>query len=172
MIKNWRHHAGFSLIEVLVVVAIIGITGAITVPPMLSWLANQGVQAASRELYGNMRKAQSTAVKENRNCAITFNGTTGYLVYVDSNRNFRHDSDEAVLARVVWSEHRNVALKSINFPVNDAGNPTLSFRPNLIPSAHNNALANGTVELSSPAGRVMKVVVNISGNIALRAEHE
>ena len=83
-----RKNAGFSLTEVLTVVAIIGILSAVAMPPMFSWLSNKGLQSAGRDLYSNMRKAQSTAIKNNRNCAVSFDGISGYMVYVDEDKKF------------------------------------------------------------------------------------
>jgi prepilin-type N-terminal cleavage/methylation domain-containing protein len=66
-----RDNKGFSLPEVMTVVAIIGVMSAVAVPPFLSWLSNKGMQSAARDLYSNMRKAQSFAVKRNNPTKIT-----------------------------------------------------------------------------------------------------
>jgi len=84
-----RNSNGFSLVEAMVVIAIVAIMGVFAVPSMISWLNNKGLQNAARDMYSNLRKAQSIAVKNNRNCAISFNGTTGYTVYVDLGQGLR-----------------------------------------------------------------------------------
>jgi prepilin-type N-terminal cleavage/methylation domain-containing protein len=177
-----RKSEGFSLPEVLVVVAILGIMSAIAIPSMLSWLSNKGLQSAARDLYSNMKKAQSFSVKENRNCAVTFNGTTGYTVFVDAstpwnpgaatNKNFVYDAGagERIIAQVLWSDYRNVAIDTANpptFAANTAGNSTVSFRPNMIPVDPGGA-GNGTVRLKNSNGRTATLTVSISGNISLQ----
>jgi prepilin-type N-terminal cleavage/methylation domain-containing protein len=177
-----RRSEGFSLPEVLTVVAIIGIMSAIAIPSMFSWLSNKGLQSAARDLYSNMKKAQSFAVKENRNCAITFNGTSGYTVYMDAstpwnasaatNKNFEHDAGagERIIAQVLWSGYRNVELDTANppsFANNTEGNSTVSFRPNMIPVDPGGA-GNGTVKLKNSNGRTATLTVSISGNISLK----
>lgn len=179
-----RKSEGFSLPEVLTVIAIIGIMSAIAIPSMFSWLSNKGLQSAARDLYSNMKKAQSFAVKENRNCAVTFNGTAGYTVYMDAatpwnasaatNKNFVHDAgaNEKVIAQVLWSNYRNVEIDTANppspsFAKNTDGNSTVSFRPNMIPVDPAGA-GNGTVKLKNSNGRTATLTVSISGNISLK----
>ena len=158
---------GFSLIEVMIVVAIIGTLSAIAIPNMLSWLSNKGVQSASRDLYSSLRKAQIEAVKRNKNCAVTFNGTTGYTVYVDDNANFANDAGEQVLKDVLWATYRNVDLNSVNFAANGAGDSTIAFRPNLLPVVPGALVANGTVVLNKSGVAAFDVAVSASGNISL-----
>ena len=67
-----KNNKGFSLVETMTVIGIVAIMGMFAVPPMISWLQNKGLNSAARDLYSNMRKAQSIAVKNNRNCAIRF----------------------------------------------------------------------------------------------------
>jgi prepilin-type N-terminal cleavage/methylation domain-containing protein len=175
-----KKNEGFSLSEVLTVVAIIGIMSAIAIPSMMAWLSNKGLQSAARELYSNMKKAQSLAVKQNRNCAVTFNGTAGYTVYIDAatpwnasaatNNNFVHNAGagERIIAQVLWSDYRNVQLESApTFNNNTAGNPTFSFQPDLIPIDPFGA-GNGKVILTNSNGRTATLTVSISGNVSLK----
>lgn len=165
MSKILRNNEGMTLAEILVVVAIIAIMSGIAVPSFLSWLENKRVQSAARDMYSNFRKAQSTAVKNNRNCAVSFNGTTGYTVYVDEDKDFVQDPGEQIIAQVNWSQYRNVQF-SVNFP-DSSGKPTVAFLPNVLPDTHS-GLPNGTVELKSTSGKVSAdVVISKYGNISL-----
>lgn len=183
--KRLRTEDGFSLIEVLTVVAIIGVMGAIAVPSFLPWLSNKGIQSASRDLFSNMKKAQSLAVKLNRNCTVTFNGTSGYTVYVDAstpwnpsastNANFVYDAaaGERVVAQVLWSQYRNVALDagSPTFAANSAGDSSISFRPNLIPIEPSGGFpVDRSVVLKNSNDKKSTIAVSISGNISLKFE--
>ena len=90
---------GFSLVELMVVIAILGIIAAATVPSVMSWQTNQRCKAAARDIYSNFQQAKVTAIKTNRNCAVTFNqpvaGTTyDYILYTDTNANSRFDAGE------------------------------------------------------------------------------
>lgn len=168
MTPHMRRNSGFSLVEVAVTIAIIGIMSAIAIPSFLSWLSDKGLHNASRDLYSNFRKAQMNAVKRNRNCAVTFDGSTGYVVYVDENRSFSLDAGEQVIAEAQWSSYRNVELDQNTFIANAGGDKTIAFRPNLLPSGHGGALGNGSVVLKNSTPRQNSVVVNVSGNISLR----
>ena len=161
---------GFTLVEVLVVVGIVGIMGAIAIPNFLSWRENKSLQSAARDMYAGFRKAQVAAVKNNRNAAVSFDGTTGYTVYVDENRNFILDPGEQVIARANWADYGNVQLASaVNFAAKPGGQPTVAFRPTLLPDSPNN-IPNGTVKLKGPGGRTASIAISVSGNISLKWE--
>ena len=84
-----KNSKGFTLIEVIIVVAIIGIMTAISIPAISSWLPNYRLKAATRELYSDMQKIKLIAVKRNTNVGIAFATvtfpTTGgsYQAFVD-----------------------------------------------------------------------------------------
>ncbi|MEX2216450.1 MAG: prepilin-type N-terminal cleavage/methylation domain-containing protein [Phycisphaeraceae bacterium] len=61
----------FTLIEVLVVVAIVGIAGAIVVPSMIS-AGTMGVQAAGRMIISDLLIAQNDAVARQRPRRVVF----------------------------------------------------------------------------------------------------
>jgi type IV fimbrial biogenesis protein FimT len=57
--------AGFTLIELMVVVAIIVILGAVAMPSLAGLVANQRARAASADLYAGLTLARSEAIKRN-----------------------------------------------------------------------------------------------------------
>lgn len=170
MMVTHTNNDGFTLMEIMVATAIMAVLSAIAIPNMLSWLSNRGVQSASRDLYSNMRRAQAGAVKRNRNCAITFNGTTGYTVYVDDNKNYAHDAGELVIADVLWSKYRNVQYASNTMAGNGAGDKTVAFQPNFITIDFDGGITPGTVKLTNPGGLAFNVVMSPSGTITLKKE--
>jgi prepilin-type N-terminal cleavage/methylation domain-containing protein len=70
-----QSNSGFTLIEIMVVLVVIGILAAISAPSFMKWLPNIALQSASRDLYGIMQKARSEAVKGNKDWAIVFDTT-------------------------------------------------------------------------------------------------
>ncbi|MFA5700245.1 MAG: GspH/FimT family pseudopilin [Desulfuromonas sp.] len=64
--------AGFTLMELLVAIAILAIAAAIAIPGIMNWVPNYKLKGAARDVYSVMQKARSIAVKSNRNAAIIF----------------------------------------------------------------------------------------------------
>ncbi|MGE5626305.1 MAG: GspH/FimT family pseudopilin [Bacillota bacterium] len=58
-------HAGFTMIELLVVVAIAGILAAVGIPAMLDTIRSAQLRNATSQLYGAIILARSEAVKRN-----------------------------------------------------------------------------------------------------------
>lgn len=63
---------GFSLMELIVVLALISILAAIATPLVLNWLPNMQLKGAARELFTTLHKAKMGAIKENQNWAVVF----------------------------------------------------------------------------------------------------
>jgi type II secretory pathway pseudopilin PulG len=59
-------------VELVVIVAIIGIMLSIGVPSISIWQTNYALKSAARDLYSTLQLAKLTAVKQNQNCAVVF----------------------------------------------------------------------------------------------------
>jgi len=75
---------GFSLLELMVVIAIIAISAALAIPNLFSDIPKYNLSAGARELLSAMQLARMTAIKENSNVVLSFNsGTRTLTIYVD-----------------------------------------------------------------------------------------
>ena len=82
MTKNSK---GFTLIELMIVVAIIGIMSLITAPNLVSGLPTYRIKAAVRDCTSQLRNARSLAIKDKRNVTVSFNTDKGLCV-IDGRR--------------------------------------------------------------------------------------
>jgi len=71
-----RKRSGFTVIELIVVIAVLGILTAVGVPNFLSWLPKYRLKSAARDLYSNMQLVKLSAIKNNADWAIVFNLAT------------------------------------------------------------------------------------------------
>jgi len=63
---SWRS-GGFTIIEVMVVIAIVAIATAVAVPDMTSWVVNAHIRNAAGDFQGNMQWARAYALKTDQN---------------------------------------------------------------------------------------------------------
>jgi type IV fimbrial biogenesis protein FimT len=71
---------GFTMVEVLVVIVIMGILAGIAIPGFTRWLPNYRLKGAARDLYSNLQLAKAGAIKERAQWAVVFNSGTSYQV--------------------------------------------------------------------------------------------
>ena len=70
--EKMKNKKGFTLVEVIIVVGLIGVMSAIAIPAINSWLPNYRLKGAARSVYSTMQKARILAVKTNKDTAIIF----------------------------------------------------------------------------------------------------
>lgn len=74
---------GFTLIELMVVVALAAILIAVVVPSFSSFLGKRRIEGIASELTTDLQYARSEAVARNANVSMTF-GTNCYVIHLSS----------------------------------------------------------------------------------------
>lgn len=163
--KSQSKHRGFTLIEVIVVVAIIGILTAIAAPGVMSTISRYRLRGVARELVIDFKQAKIEAVKHNRDVLLEFTLETlgnpnvggSYQSCVDNNNNGSCDGGEVYK---VVNVPREARLVGTTF----AGPDVAGYNSRGFP---NNGL--GTVTLSSTDGtRLFAISMSIAGGVRLQ----
>ena len=100
----FRGHAsevkGFTLVEVMVVVTILGVMAAIAFPYFGGMIAEERVRSAASDLMSDLVSARIEAIKQQRRVVMERTGATwneGWQVFVDTNANTTWDAGEPVI---------------------------------------------------------------------------
>jgi prepilin-type N-terminal cleavage/methylation domain-containing protein len=70
-----QDNKGFTLIEVLITILMVGITAAIATPSFMTWANNRKIQQIATDIEGALKEAQTTATRKSMPCDATVNST-------------------------------------------------------------------------------------------------
>jgi type IV fimbrial biogenesis protein FimT len=158
---------GFTLVELLLVIAILLALAAVATPNLSDWASNQRLKSAARDVVTHFQYARLEAVKRSTTIALTFNyggpGDDNYTVFVDDGAgggnpgNLIQDNDSE--QTLIWAVMPGDVSLVSTFTNNRVGYNARGF-----PVGGN----GGRVTVSSSTGRSYDVIMQpISGGISL-----
>ena len=172
-----KANSGFTLVEMMIVIGIIGFTLAIAIPTYhLTIKPTAHLNGAARQLYGDIQLARLQAVSENVRCGLAFSAGPGYTVFRDNNPpdsqyDYTDDGDDTNDEEVIKivnlvNEYPNVVFDS---GAGTSGDGVDSFGANNSTSMTPRGLAtkNGSVYLINEKNEGRKIVVNQMGGVRL-----
>ena len=135
---------GFTIIEMLMVVAILGIFAGLAAPSMADLLASAAVKGAATDLYSSLIAARSEAIKRRTNATVAPVGAdwrTGWTVTVGGNV---FQQVDPLKTRVAVDPATNVPIVfAMNGRVS-SGNQTLKFSDSVRTTVSNRCVVVGT----------------------------
>ena len=88
---------GFTLLELLIVIAFVAIIMAIGVPNFSKWKEKYEINGQAQKVYFDIMLARSTSVKNNNSVSVTFDVSKNlYKVHDDTNSNSIEDHGESI----------------------------------------------------------------------------
>ncbi|CAG0941385.1 hypothetical protein ANRL1_00525 [Anaerolineae bacterium] len=154
---------GFTLIEVMVVVAIMGILIAVALPPFVNWRNNLGYRQTARGMTAMLREAKSLAITRNVQQRVVFKPNSSSYTLLRGDRAYNTQASGWMPVQAQKSP-ANTAIRS-GIDGTSRANVSVQFNPNgtaiISPS-------DGTVTLNEGTAVQYQITVTSSGMITTK----
>jgi Tfp pilus assembly protein FimT len=178
-----KQESGFSMIELLTIIAIVFILTMIAIPNFMVWKANYRFRNAMADLYSSLQETRMLAMKDRMTYTMTFNQeidgeTYDYVVFKDNNRNRIYDAgDELNLPlrgnstktiMVKLSDYVNVELDGVSIIKNGNNQESVSFLTNGMRMSPAISSDPGVIRLrNTKTGVIRQVNISRAGRLSI-----
>jgi len=178
VLSRRRSSRGYTLAEILVVVAIIGVLSLVSVPAFINYRNSAKLRASMRQFVADLRIARQRAITENHPTMVSFQTGSGKIVYRDFNGTVASDGSVTYAAVTPATKYEKrfdpdvyfatstspcLFADNITSPVQTSGwndivflsNGTVSNMPTS-PTCIDNGLTTGIVTIRIDKGSISK----------------
>ena len=121
-----KQHKGFTLVELMVTIAVLGIIASIATPSISSQLANMRVKSTAATLENALKEAKAESAIRRQDVAVSYNNnnTAEGRISVSSGQNYGYDANstitEAASAASVTFRANKTASTSMTYTICDS----------------------------------------------------
>jgi type IV fimbrial biogenesis protein FimT len=109
---------GFTLLEMMIVIAVMAILAAIAAPNFTSYMAHRRLNGAARQVMTDLMEARMKAVSQNNRFKVFFSEDGHrYTILDDSNNNNTEDSDETSTTKDIHDAYHDVTFSATADPI-------------------------------------------------------
>ena len=140
-------NSGFTLVEILTVIAIIAIVSSIVLPNVIAWLPRYRLNSGAEEIQSTLQLARLGAIKENTNATVTFDTANHRFLASVNGRTIRNGTLPA-----------GITIESVTSPSSEV-------------EFDSRGLANGStgdIRVKNSQGGEKTISVNIVGNARIQ----
>lgn len=171
MLRQRALQAGFTIVEILITVAVVGILIMMAVPTFGEWLQSQQLRAAAEASLNGLQVARSEAIRRNLPVQITFNvPQTGWSV-----------TEQPPIATFIQGRQHEEGSPNAQLATTPGGATIITFTPLGGVTANKDGSATITrLDIDNPRGgacqpagamRCLRVVVSAGGTLRMCDPH-
>lgn len=161
---------GFTLLELVMTVAVFGILAALAVPQFFNWTQSAKIRSVAEGIQNDLRLAQGEAIRQNRQVQFSLTNSVATASSIPSATG--NGSNWMVVASTLLdSDTQQLVDSGVGSPdVSISGPTTVTFSPygRWIDAANAQLAANTPVyTVTASGGRQLNIVLNLGGGVRL-----